>query len=80
MIVQRLIKQNITERTYTDHSVASGLLGLLEIGKILDESFPAKDFLKSELGNYNLSDLQCGGWKGKSSCYWLVLRLCWHWI
>lgn len=64
MIVQRLIKQNITERTYTDHSVASGLLGLLEIGKILDESFPAKDFLKSELGNYNLSDLQCGGWKG----------------
>lgn len=59
-----IIKREITEKTYTDHSIGSGLLGLLEIGKLLDKEFPVEDYLKSELLSLKLSECRCGGWKG----------------
>lgn len=59
-----IINKEIENKTYTDHSIASGLLGLLEIGGILDKTFPIKQYLKSELSFSKLSQLQCGGWKG----------------
>lgn len=59
-----IINKELENKTYTDHSIASGLLGLLEIAGILDKSFPIKQYLKSEFSFSDLSELQCGGWKG----------------
>lgn len=61
-IAKGIIRREITNRTYTDHSIASGLLGLLEVFQLLDKRFSAKQCLRLEFENTDLSNIRCGGW------------------
>lgn len=63
-MANHIIKDEIKNKTYTDHSVASGLLGLLEVGNMLNSNFPLKEYLEVEFSSINLSDIRCGGWEG----------------
>ncbi len=63
-MANHIIEDEIKNRTYTDHSVASGLLGLLEIGSMLDCNFPIKEYLKTEFSSIDLPEVRCGGWEG----------------
>ena len=60
----QIMKNEIQNRSYTDHSIASGLLGLLEIYELLGNTkFPKEFLVKSFLNRTELCDLTCGGWE-----------------
>lgn len=47
-----------------DHSVCSGLLGMIEIRKLLDSSFNYEKIINDYVRNINsLDDIRCGGWE-----------------
>lgn len=60
----KIIQREIKEQTYTDHSIASGLMGLLEIISLLQEDFPIDEYIKPLIQDLNLSSIRCGGWIG----------------
>lgn len=60
----KIIQREIKEQTYTDHSIASGLMGLLEIISLLQDDFPMGEYIKPLIQDLNLSSIKCGGWIG----------------
>lgn len=59
-----IIKKDISCGYYTDHSVGSGLLGLIEIVGFLDKkTCPEKCLIDFFLNKISLDKIICGGWE-----------------
>lgn len=61
---KNIIKNEIFKHNYTDHSIGSGLLGLIEICGMLDDTFPVKQVIESQFSQIRLTDYKYGGWNG----------------
>ena len=46
-----------------DHSICSGVLGMLEIRNLLDESYNSESIVRNMFSRMDLVSLCCGGWE-----------------
>lgn len=63
----KIVKENIDRELlnikHIDHSVCSGLLGMIEIRSLLDPAYDYQHILDEVFSNIPIYELQCGGWK-----------------